>query len=66
VGRRFIIPVVIDQPFPGAGAYRYLTGAFPELEQTNFGLAPNGVPDASLVQALTAEIREIRRQEAAS
>jgi hypothetical protein len=59
IGRRFIVPVVIDAGFDGnADAYRKVPETFLKM---NFGKAPNGVPEDSLLDMLRGEIRAIRR-----
>jgi len=62
-GRRFIVPVVIDGDYDGdAGRYRQTR---PYFERQHFGHAPGGEPDAALLAALTADIRAMRRTDAA-
>jgi hypothetical protein len=61
--RRFIVPVVVDRDYEGnPNRYVQIPEAF---RQFHFGRAPGGEPDADLVAALTAEIRAMRRTEAA-
>lgn len=61
--RRFIVPIVIDADYDGNPTrYRQLPG---EFTQYQFGRAPEGVPDQSLIAALTGEIRAMRRGETA-
>ena len=61
--RRFIVPVTIDAEYSGnPTAYRQVPQDFLEY---HFGRAPDGVPDADLVAALTDEIRAMRRRDAA-
>jgi hypothetical protein len=60
---KFILPVVIDEDLAGANAYRPLAEAFPEIMEVDLGHAPRGIPDTRLVQALTARIRDMRRDE---
>jgi TIR domain-containing protein len=60
--RHFIVPIVIDADFDGdPERYRQLPEDFSQL---HFGRAPDGVPDRMLIEALTAEIRAMRRSEA--
>jgi TIR domain len=59
MGRRFIVPVIVDDDFDGdASRYRKIPDAFRYLQ---FGRAPGGDPDAELVNMLKAEIRAMRR-----
>jgi hypothetical protein len=59
MGRRFIVPVVIDGDY-GGDATRVLH--IPDdFRRFNFGRAPGGEPDASLLEMLTKEIRAMRR-----
>lgn len=61
--RRFIVPVVIDRDYAGdAARYRQVPEDF---ERLHFGRAPDGQPDAELIAMLTAEIRAMRRSDAA-
>jgi hypothetical protein len=61
--RRFIVPVVIDDDYNGdASRYRQIPDDFGRL---HFGRAPGGDPDAELLTMLTAEIRAMRRTNAA-
>jgi hypothetical protein len=63
MGRSFIVPVIIDNDYDGdLGRYRRMP---PDFRRLNFGHAPAGVPDASLVASLRAEIRDMRRPGAA-
>lgn len=58
-GRRFIVPVVIDENYDGNPARYRMT---PEpFRQFHFGTAPGGQPDAALRTVLTEEIRAMRR-----
>lgn len=58
-GRRFIVPVVIDDKYDGNPArYRMLPEPFRSF---HFGAAPAGQPDAALLSVLTEEIRAMRR-----
>lgn len=58
-GRRFIVPVVIDEDYDGNPArYRMTPESF---RQFHFGSAPGGRPDGELLAALTEEIRAMRR-----
>ena len=61
--RRFIVPVVIDDDYEGdARRYQQIPEEFSRL---HFGRAPGGDPDAELLDVLTAEIRAMRRTNAA-
>jgi TIR domain len=61
VGRRFIVPVVIDSDYYGdASRYRRIPEAFGHL---HFSRAPTGEPDAELLAMLAEEIRAMRREE---
>jgi hypothetical protein len=63
MGRRFIVPVVIDEDYDGdARRYRNIPDDFGRLQ---FGRAPQGEPDAGLIEMLTSEIRAMRRTDAA-
>ena len=63
MGRRFIVPVVIDDDYDGdASRYRQIP---PEFSSLHFGCAPAGDPDAGLIEMLTSEIRAMRRTTAA-
>jgi hypothetical protein len=63
MGRRFIVPVVIDSDYAGdTSKYRRIPDEFSRL---HFGRAPGGDPDAGLIEMLTAEIRAMRRNNAA-
>jgi len=63
MGRRFIVPVVIDDDYDGnAGRYRRIPPGFTHL---HFGRAPRGDPDAGLMEMLITEIRNMRRPGAA-
>jgi hypothetical protein len=65
VGRKFIIPVVVDADFSGTLApYQSLLDEFPSLDRYNFGYAPAGVLSDSLKSQLVQEIRNLRREEA--
>ena len=65
VGRKFIIPVVIDSDFSGGlTPYQTLLDEFPELDRYNFGHAPAGVLTDTLRAQLVQEIRNLRREEA--
>jgi hypothetical protein len=58
-GRRFIVPVVIDEDYDGNPArYRMTPESF---RQFHFGTAPGGRPNGELLAALTEEIRSMRR-----
>jgi hypothetical protein len=61
--RRFIVPVVIDDDYDGdTSRYRQIE---PDFERFQFGRAPAGNPDTDLLAMLTAEIRAMRRTDAA-
>jgi hypothetical protein len=63
MGRRFIVPVLIDDASGGdPGRVRQVP---PDFRRLNFGRAPGGEPDASLLEMLTTEIRAMRRTAAA-
>jgi hypothetical protein len=63
MGRRFIVPVVIDADYTGdAGRYQRIP---PEFRPLHFGRAPGGEPDTGLIEVLTSEIRDMRRVNAA-
>lgn len=63
MGRRFIVPVVIDADYDGdASRYKRIPSGFRDL---HFGSAPAGAPDAGLKDMLTSEIRAMRRPNAA-
>ncbi|HJZ74373.1 MAG TPA: toll/interleukin-1 receptor domain-containing protein [Vicinamibacterales bacterium] len=65
VGRRFIVPIVVDSDYHGdVGRYGSLLDEFPGLHELHFGRAPCGEPDPDLRQALVSEIRAMRREEA--
>jgi hypothetical protein len=65
VGRRFIVPIVVDPDYAG-DLHRYdtLVDEFPALRELHVGRAPGGEPDDELRQTLVAEIRAMRREEA--
>jgi TIR domain/SIR2-like domain len=58
MGRRFIVPVLIDD---APGDPNRLHQIPPDFRRLNFGRAPGGEPDASLLEMLTNEIRAMRR-----
>lgn len=60
--RRFIIPVIVDDPPGPAGDYLCIPKEFREFD---FGNAPRGELDSSLREVLEKEIRAIRRPGAA-
>ena len=63
MGRRFIVPVVIDEDYDGdPSRYRQIPEDFSRLQ---FGRAPGGNPDAGLIEMLTSEIRAMRRVDSA-
>ncbi|HJZ75718.1 MAG TPA: toll/interleukin-1 receptor domain-containing protein [Vicinamibacterales bacterium] len=65
VGRRFIVPIVVDPDFTGdLQRYDVLVDEFPALRDLHVGRAPGGEPDDELRQTLVAEIRAMRREEA--
>ena len=65
VGRKFIVPVVIDGDFNGDfGRYTGLLDAFPSFQDLHVGRAPDGEPDETLRLALVEEIRAMRREHA--
>lgn len=65
VGRRFIVPIVVDTDYQGdLRRYGSLIDEFPALQELHVGRAPAGEPDADLRQTLIAEIRAMRREEA--
>ncbi|HMF98666.1 MAG TPA: toll/interleukin-1 receptor domain-containing protein [Vicinamibacterales bacterium] len=65
VGRRFIVPIVVDADFSGdLRRYDTLVDEFPALRELHVGRAPGGEPDDALRQTLVAEIRAMRREEA--
>jgi hypothetical protein len=58
LGRRFIVPVIIDDDYDGdVGRYKRMP---PGFERLQFGRAPGGEPDAGLLGTLQSEIREMR------
>jgi hypothetical protein len=60
MGRRFIVPVVIDDDYTGdADRYQQIPDEFRPLQ---FGRAPGGQPDDGLIAMLTDEIRAMRRR----
>ena len=62
-GRRFIVPVIVDDDYEGdPSRYRQIPDDFGRFQ---FGRAPAGDPDAELLAMLTAEIRAMRRTDAA-
>jgi hypothetical protein len=64
VGRRFIVPIVVDKDYQGdLGRYESLIDEFPAFQELHFGRAPGGEPDSDLRQTLIAEIRAMRREE---
>jgi hypothetical protein len=65
VGRRFIVPVVVDADYAGdLSRYKALLDAFPVFQELHAGCAPGGEPDQALRQTLITEIRAMRREEA--
>lgn len=64
VGRRFIVPIVVDTDYQGdVRRYGPLLDNFPDFQALHFGRAPGGEPDAELRQTLINEIRAMRREE---
>lgn len=63
MGRRFIVPVLIDDV--PCGDPSRLHQIPPDFRRLNFGRAPGGDPDASLLEMLMNEIRAMRRTAAA-
>jgi hypothetical protein len=64
VGRKFIVPVVVDADYQGnLERYQGLVDEFPALQELHFGRAPGGEPDEALRKALTDAIRAMRRGE---
>ena len=63
MGRRFIVPVVIDSDY--AGDPSQYNRVPPEFRDYQFGHAPTGDPDADLHAVLKNEIRNMRRPGAA-
>jgi hypothetical protein len=64
VGRKFIVPIVIDSDYQGdISRYETLIDEFPAFEELNFGRAPGGEPDDALRGTLINEIRAMRREE---
>jgi hypothetical protein len=65
VGRKFIVPVVVDADYQGnLQRYRSLVDEFPAFQALHFGRAPGGQQDEELRQTLVTEIRAMRREEA--
>ncbi|HTY35046.1 toll/interleukin-1 receptor domain-containing protein [Mycobacterium sp.] len=63
MGRRFIVPVIIDENYQGdPSRYRHIPDEFRRLQ---FGRAPAGEPDKELEAMLKDEIRAMRRSGAA-
>jgi hypothetical protein len=59
VGRRFIVPVVVDSDYSGdPSRYRQIPD---EFRRFHFGYAPGGDPDAEFRSMLTDEIHAVRR-----
>jgi TIR domain-containing protein len=63
MGRRFIVPVVVDEDY--AGDPSLFKRMPPDFMRFDFGSAPAGEPDSRLVKMLTREIRNMRRPDAA-
>ena len=61
-GRRFIIPVIVDEDCEELSAYRQVPN---EFKRFNVGRAPGGAPDSVLRSLLIEEIRAMRRSGAA-
>jgi TIR domain/SIR2-like domain len=65
VGRKFIVPVVVDDDYQGdLRRYNSLMDEFPAFQDFHVGRAPGGEPDEQLRQTLVAEIRAMRREQA--
>jgi hypothetical protein len=65
VGRRFIVPIVVDADYRGdLQRYQNLVDEFPAFQETHIGRAPGGEPDEALRKTLNEEIRAMRRTEA--
>jgi len=65
VGRRFIVPIVVDSDYQGRlDRYQSLIDEFPAFQDMHVGRAPGGEPDDELRDTLTKEIRAMRRGEA--
>jgi hypothetical protein len=65
VGRKFIVPVVIDGDYDGNfQRYEGLLDAFPSFQDLHVGRAPGGEPDDALRVTLIEEIRAMRREHA--
>jgi hypothetical protein len=62
MGRRFIVPVIVDSDYAGDPS-PYLSAR--DFMNLDFGSAPAGEPDARLREMLTFEIRAMRRPGAA-
>ena len=61
---RYIVPVVVDADYQGdPRRYQRVLDMFPRFEALHFGHAPDGVPDDALTALLTAEIRNLFREE---
>ena len=64
VGRKFIVPVVVDADYQGdLRRYGLLMDEFPGFQQLHVGRAPGGEPDNELRETLITEIRAMRREE---
>jgi hypothetical protein len=65
VGRRFIVPIAVDQDYQGdPRRYQALIDEFPAFQDMQVGRAPGGEPDDMLRKRLNEEIRAMRREEA--
>ena len=65
VGRKFIIPVVVDADYQGdLQRYQSLVDEFPAFRDLHFGRAPGGEPDEALRKTLIDEIRAMNREQA--
>jgi TIR domain/SIR2-like domain len=60
ISRRFIVPVAIDEHYD-PNSYEKILKAFPDFKKMDFGHAPCGDPDDTLLAMLTGEIRAMRR-----
>lgn len=64
VGRKFIVPVVVDTDYQGnLQRYQSLVDWFPAFQELHFGWAPGGEPDEALRKTLSDEIKAMRREE---
>jgi hypothetical protein len=64
VGRKFILPIVVDADFTGdVRRYQRLVDEFPAFGELHFGRAPGGEPDKALREMLLDEIQRIDREQ---